>query len=325
MTTMRIRRESPETYGYEGTGDHAREWLDTAYGTTLRLSGELGTVSHHRMDHGSVAFDHLAIDATFAWDSDPMPVLVVVDLLHGRSEYTRDQQTDRVHDGDTVLMSGWEMPFCGESDHLEVRGTTFTSDALRQAVEDMSPDHHWSEVTFTSYVPHSPAAGARWRAVVDRMASAFPDEDAPIARAEAVRLLGHTLLTTFPNSVAAETDARAARRDSLDASPSTLRRALQVIDEQAGEDLSLSRLAALSGVTPRALQYAFRRHLGCTPLEHLRLVRLDLVRQALRDGSAGSVAEAGARYGFHNPGRLATGYREVFGENPGRTLARHTP
>ena len=45
------------------------------------------------------------------------------------------------------------------------------------------------------------------------------------------------------------------------------------------------------------------------------------MHQALRDGSAVSVGDVAARYGFHNPGRLAADYRQVFRENPGRTLA----
>lgn len=325
MPVQRPRRGSPDVFDFEGTGDDARQWLDAAYGTKLRLSGRLGTVSHHRVDHAGIGFDHLKIDAAFAFDSDPMPVLVVVDMLRGHSEYTRDGHTDRIRDGDSVLMSGWEMPFQGASDHLEVRGTTFTAEALRQAVDDLVPDRPWCDLTFTSYVPHSAAAGARWRATVDQLGAAFPGEDAPIARQEAVRLLGHTLLETFPNNLVAEGSASSARRDSVDASPSTVRRAVRVIEEQASDDLSLARLAQLCGVTPRALQYAFRRHLGCTPLAYIRRVRLDLVRQALRDGSVVSVADAGARYGFHNPGRLASHYRQVFDENPGTTLAQRTP
>ena len=74
-------------------------------------------------------------------------------------------------------------------------------------------------------------------------------------------------------------------------------------------------------MTPRALQYAFRKDLGCTPQDYLRRVRLDLARQSLRDGSAQSVGDAAARFGFFNPGRFASDYRQVFDENPGQTLA----
>ncbi|KQV71358.1 hypothetical protein ASC64_04790 [Nocardioides sp. Root122] len=321
MPTSPLPRRAPEVYDFEGDGDAAREWLDTAYGTSFRLGGRLGTVRHHRADHGAIAFDHLTIDARFTIDSDPVPALVVVDLLHGSSEYTRDHVTDRLRDGDSVVLSGWEMPFTGSSDALEVRDTVFTAEALTSAVEDVVPDHPGEHLTFTSYVPHSPAAGARWRATVDLLSTGFPGAEAPLARSHASRLLGHTLLHTFANNVV---DPSAVPRgvDASDATPSTVRRALRFIEEHADEDVTVARLAQACGVTPRALQYAFRRHLGCTPMACLRRVRLDLVRQALRDGSALNVGEVAVRYGFFNPGRFAAGYRQAFHENPRDTLSR---
>ncbi|WP_374454550.1 helix-turn-helix domain-containing protein [Nocardioides sp.] len=322
MHTSRPTRGAPEAYDFEGEGDVARAWLDTTYGTSFRLSGRLGTVRHHREDHGAIAFDHLKIDARFTIDSDPMPVLVVVDLLRGSSEYTRGLVTDRIHDGDSVVVSGWDMPFTGSSESLEVRDTSFTAEALTSAVEDVVPDYPWEHVTFTSYVPHSRAAGARWRATVDHLSAAFPGEEAPLARSAASRLLGHTLLHTFPNNVVGDPSAEPRGVDSSDATTATLRKAAGFIDEHAHEDLSVAALARACGVTPRALQYAFRRHLGCTPMAYLRRVRLDLVRQALRDGTALTVSDAAARYGFFNPGRFAAGYRQVFDERPTDTLHR---
>ncbi|CUR62375.1 putative Predicted protein [metagenome] len=321
MPTSPLPRGAPEVYDFEGEGDTAREWLDTAYGTSFRLSGRLGTVRHQRLDHGVVAFDHVKIDARFTIDSDPVPALVVLDLLHGASEYTRDHVTDRLRDGDSVVLSGWEMPFTGSSDFLEVRDTVFTAEALAGAVDDVVPDHPWERVNFTSYVPHSPAAGARWRATVDLVSAGFPGDDAPLARSGATRLLGHTLLHTFPNNVV-DPSAAPSGVDSSDATPSTVRRALRFIGEHAEEDVNVALLARACGVTPRALQYAFRRQLGCTPMAYLRRVRLDLVRQALRDGSAPNVGDVAARYGFFNPGRFAAGYRQAFHENPSDTLAR---
>lgn len=325
MPEPRARRGSPDVFEFEGTGDEARRWLDEAYGTTLRLVGELGTVRHHREDHGSVAFDHLKIDAEFSFDADPMPVLVVVDMFGGTTEYTRDGVTDRIHDGGSVLMAGWNMPFSGRSNRLEVRGTTLTGEALEMAVHDLAPGYPWRRVVFTSYVPHSPAAGARWRATVDQLVASFPGEDEPEARCDAVRLLGHTLLATFPNNLVAAQRSLESYDEAGEDATATVRRAVAIIEEHAFEDLALTELAEECGVTPRTLQYAFRKHLGCTPLAYLRRVRLDLVHQALRDGSSSTVSDAATRNGFFNPGRFAAEYRRVFQENPGQTLSRSTP
>lgn len=325
MPETRSRRGGPDVFDFEGEGDSAREWLDRAYGTTLRLSGPMGRVSHHRADHGLVSFDKFRIEGGLAFDSDPMPFLVVIDLFGGTSEYTRDHRTDRIHDGDSLLMSGWDMPFTGSSDRVEVRATTLTAEVVTQAVEDVVPDYPWEHVAFTSYAPRSPAAGARWRATVDQLSGDFPGAQAPLARSAASRLLGHTLLQTFPNNVVGEDDALPSSRDPGDVTSATLRRAVSIIEARAHDDLSMAELARECGITPRGLQYAFRRHLGCTPLAYLRRVRLDLVRQALRDGSSVTVGEAAGRFGFHHAGRFAAGYRELFGESPVDTLHRsHT-
>jgi AraC-like DNA-binding protein len=321
VTESHALRRLPDVFDFEGAGDEARHWLGALFGTTLRLNGSFGAVQHHREDHGSVAFDHIRIDATFAFDSDPMPALVVVDMLDGVTEYTRDKVTDRVHDGDSVLVSGWGMPFAVRGEHQEIRATTVTSEALAAAVADLAPDHV-GKVTFSSYVPHSPAAGARWRATVDQLSSSFPDDGSPLARLEAARMLGHALLQTFPNDVVLGAGRLELDRDQRDATPSTVRRAVAIIEAHAHEDLSVADLARRCEVTPRALQYAFRRHLGCTPLAYLRRVRLDLVRQALRDGSFLTVTDAAASYGFFNAGRFAAEYRQVFAENPRQTLSR---
>ncbi|WP_210649904.1 AraC family transcriptional regulator [Nocardioides sp. SYSU D00065] len=324
MPQTRARRGSPDAFDFEGVGDAARDWLDAAYGTPLRLSGRMGTVRHSRADHGDVAIDHLRFDAPVGFDSDAMPFLVVVDVLSGSIEYERAGVTDRGHDGATVLAAGWDMPFAGRGDGYAVRNTSITAQVVMAAVADVAPDHPWEHISFDSYVPRSPAAGARWRATVDQLGASFPGAEAPLARSAASRLLGHTLLDTFPNNVLRDQRPAEWRRDSRDASPSTVRRAQRIIEARAHEDLTLAALARECRVSPRALQYAFRRHLACTPMAYLRRVRLDLVRQALRDGSSPSVSDAAARFGFFNPGRLAAEYRRVFDENPGQTLSRVT-
>jgi AraC-like DNA-binding protein len=317
----RSRRGSPAVFDYEGTGDEARHYLETAYGTTLRLTSRLGTVRHHRADHGSFAVDHVKIDAELDFDAEPMPALVVVDMIRGDLEHTRDHLTDHSIDGDSVLAAGWNMPFRGHSEGHEIRTTTLTAEALTAAVAEVDPDYPWQHISFTSYVPRSPAAGARWRATVDQLGPARPGQESATEREDAARLLGHTLLQTFPNNVVAEA-SRQMRAESRNATPSLVREAVRIIEAQGSADLGLPELAQACGVTSRTLQYAFRQHLGCTPSDYLRRVRLDLVRQALRDGSSLTVGEAATRFGFFNPGRFAADYRQVFEENPRQTLHR---
>ncbi|KRE95543.1 hypothetical protein ASG76_07860 [Nocardioides sp. Soil774] len=329
MPHTRAKRGSPDAFDFEGTGARARDWLDRAYGASLRLTGRVGTVQHRRVDHGTFAFDHLVIGSPFAADSDAMPGLVVVDLINGDSAYSRDHITDYSHDGDSVLAAGWDMPHSNSSEGFEVRATTITGQALALAVEDLLPGHPWEHISFDSYVPHSQAAGARWRALVDQLSAAVPavqagDPDhAGEAAAEAGRLLAHTLLATFPNDVMAEAVRLEQEAGQGESSPTLVAHAMRVVEARAGDEITLEELARECSMSPRALQYAFRKHLGCSPLDYLRLVRLDLARAALRDGSKTTVSDAAARFGFHNPGRFASDYRQVFDENPRQTLNRN--
>ena len=69
--------------------------------------------------------------------------------------------------------------------------------------------------------------------------------------------------------------------------PDTVRSALAFLDTRAAEPIGLTEIAAAAQLSPRALQAAFQRHLGTTPLGHLRAVRMSRVYadlQAVRTG-----------------------------------------
>ena len=131
------------------------------------------------------------------------------------------------------------MPFTGSSDFLEVRGTTFTAEALTGAVEDVVPDYPWQHITFSSYVPRSPAAGARWRATVDLLSEGFPGEDAPLARSARLPAAGPHAAPHLPQQRARphgrRSRGRLQRRHPVDRP----QRAPRFIEEHAHEDLSV--------------------------------------------------------------------------------------
>ncbi len=110
--------------------------------------------------------------------------------------------------------------------------------------------------------------------------------------------------------------------ESSGAQPQTLRRAIAFIDNNADSDIGLTDIAAALNVTPRSVQYAFRRHLGTTPLEYLRRVRLDRAHQDLQraDPSVDTVTAIAGRWGFTHPGRFSMAYKRAFGTAPSRTL-----
>ncbi|MER7336623.1 helix-turn-helix transcriptional regulator [Streptomyces sp. NPDC000075] len=114
----------------------------------------------------------------------------------------------------------------------------------------------------------------------------------------------------------------AGRRDTAS---DTLRRAVAFIEGNAAEEIGLADIAAAVPVTPRALQYAFARHAGTTPLEYLRRFRLARVHEELRaavPGDGSGVSRIAARWGFTHAGRFAAAYRRAYGCPPSQSLRR---
>src|ERR1700743_155854 len=90
------------------------------------------------------------------------------------------------------------------------------------------------------------------------------------------------------------------------AQPRTLRRAIAFIHENAHHDIGLSDIAAAINVTPRSVQYTFRRHLATTPLEYLRRVRPDRAHRALQAPAPAvdTVMAIAGRWRFGHAGRF---------------------
>lgn len=132
--------------------------------------------------------------------------------------------------------------------------------------------------------------------------------------------LGRTIIewflrSTHPNK--AEPVLRAAELTVFE-------RAQRIIQESEGIPISLETLAAVSGVTGRTLQSAFRESIGQSPMQYQMALRLSKVRDELRQAAPGStqVSTVAQQYGFTHLGRFASQYSREFGERPSETLAR---
>lgn len=107
--------------------------------------------------------------------------------------------------------------------------------------------------------------------------------------------------------------------------PWQVRAVEEFIFANADRPLSLGNLAVIGGVSGRSLQYTFRRHRGCSPMEFLRRIRLERVRnELLHPIHDTTVTSAAMRWGFFHLGRFAAEYRERFQESPSATLHRAT-
>ena len=109
--------------------------------------------------------------------------------------------------------------------------------------------------------------------------------------------------------------------------PPILRRAVAFIQDNADADIGLEDIAAAVNVSPRSVQYAFRRHLSTTPLEYLRRVRLDRAHRELKaaDPANDTVTAIAGRWGFGHAGRFSVAYKASFGTAPSDTLRTSVP
>ncbi|RLA73226.1 MAG: hypothetical protein DRG24_00840 [Epsilonproteobacteria bacterium] len=86
--------------------------------------------------------------------------------------------------------------------------------------------------------------------------------------------------------------------------------------------VSVESLAAEYDVTTKTLQNGCKSLFGFTPIRFLRLLKLNLVRNDLIEGSpqTHTVLRVAQKWGFTHMGRFSSYYKELFLENPSDTL-----
>lgn len=102
-------------------------------------------------------------------------------------------------------------------------------------------------------------------------------------------------------------------------------RVKRYVDEHLDGPVTMEELCQLTHVSRRTLQYSFTAILGISPLQFLRLTRLNRVRRALRAASPEqSVTGIATYWGFWHLGQFAHDYKQQFGECPSHTLNAKT-
>ncbi|MFD0427713.1 helix-turn-helix transcriptional regulator [Streptomyces zhihengii] len=120
---------------------------------------------------------------------------------------------------------------------------------------------------------------------------------APLVADTVARLVAVTALDVFPSSFA---PPGPGGRGPGAVGPAAVRRAVDHIHDHAARALTLADLAQAAGVTGRALQYGFARHLNTSPMAYLRRVRLERAHAELavaEHGDGTTVAAVAARWG----------------------------
>ena len=88
--------------------------------------------------------------------------------------------------------------------------------------------------------------------------------------------------------------------------------------------IPMAVLVQATNVSERSLRAGFRKYLGMSPTQYMRLRTLNRARQRLAASRAdqASVAKVATDLGVWDLGRFAARYRQLFGELPSATLRR---
>lgn len=302
--------------------DATEDFLCRAY-TPMRIDGRPRRTGARieRAAAGGLLVDKLDFDYALSYDAAPLDKVCLITMHRG---VVRDSTggRDELHGpGDSFLVALPDRPYTGE-----VRGARYTITMFDTALLGEvggTPGGHDAPVRFTGQRPVDAEAGRRLGRTVAFLRDTVLGGPAPavdgLVVSTAARHLAAVALGALPTTL-----QQAATRpaDSRDAGTATLRRAMAFIEENAHRDIGLGDIARAVSVTPRAVQYAFRRHASTTPLGHLRRVRLAHAHGDLRASAAdaSSVQGIASRWGFAHQGRFAAFYRHVYGVSPSDTL-----
>jgi AraC-like DNA-binding protein len=175
------------------------------------------------------------------------------------------------------------------------------------------------QTQFVTWRPRSGAAVRAWHRALDYVVGTLASADVahqPLIAAGMANLLAGALLECYPSNLTEQDPA------SDLALPETLKEAVSFIHRHTAEDIGINDVAAAVHLTPRAVQYLFRRQLDTTPTEYMRRVRLSHAHQELiaATSATATVTEIAQRWGFGHTGRFAVLYRQTYGQSPHTTL-----
>ncbi|WP_063831314.1 AraC family transcriptional regulator [Streptomyces sp. NRRL F-2664] len=304
--------------------DVARDWLQAAYGTSLRMRtpATRRPFRYSRTSAGPLSLSTLALPTEYSYTTDPLGAVAITHVVGGRMVGECKDGVTRAGPDDVLVISQPHLPYRGEVYGADLRAVTLPL-ALVQELAGRPAGQQGRPLRFTRFTPVSGAMADQWKRTVDYVEASvlgLPTDGAPLVVDAAARLLAATVLAAFP------TDARPepVLADTRDATTDTVRRAVAFIESHPAAEIGLADAAAAAGVTPRALQYAFRRHLGTTPMAYLRRVRLAQAHADLLAADPGrdTVTAIAHRWGFHHQGRFAAAYRAAYGVPPRAALAR---
>ncbi|GAP36028.1 helix-turn-helix transcriptional regulator [Piscinibacter sakaiensis] len=235
---------------------------------------------------------------------------------------TRDGRVLTAQADETLVSDGLEIDSVRLSHGMALRGLSIAADHVHRRIAELTDAPLSSRVQFevdpTDRTGRIRAALALGDALAAGIAGAAPLKDSPLALANLREAIVHLVIGVPSNYSDRLTEVQRPK-----ISPAYVRRAIEYMHANRGVPITVTDIARAAGVSPRALQWAFQKFHGTTPLVYLRRLRLEAVREDLLAADPpASVAEIATRWGFVHMGLFAQRYRQAFGETPSQTLKR---
>jgi AraC-like DNA-binding protein len=296
----------------------ARHFFETAYQPGWQVTGlKAGSeVLHRRSETSLMILDEICLPGQVNCTVQPGDRVVVIQPRVGTVRCAGDDERQR--EDDPVLFAR------GLDSVLHLSDAAFAvisiDTSVLRAVAAEVPVPLPAEIRFLEARPRSAATTRAWQRTVDYVSATLTSPDAarqPLIVAAAARTVAAALLECFSSTF----DRRAGGQPEPTV-PASLDRAIAFIHRMAMDNIGIDDIAESVNLTPRAVQYLFRRQLDTTPTEYLRQVRMHRAHQDLiaGDRTVTTVAAIAAKWGFAHTGRFAVLYRQTYGQSPHTTL-----
>ncbi|WP_037368886.1 helix-turn-helix transcriptional regulator [Amycolatopsis orientalis] len=303
--------------------EYTEEFLSKSY-APMRIGsgGRTAGARITRVASDSVSADQLDLHFEMSYDVTPLGRICLCDIEAGTIEDHQAAGWAEPADfgpGDLFSFAPPDRPYSGRICRARYSITMLDPDVLSRVAGVEKP------VELLDHNPVSAATAQHLRGAItylrDQVLAAPDIAEHPLLVSTATQHLAAAVLAAFPTSALEE---RAGA--SLDAHPPALRRAIAFIEANPDRDITALDVAQAAGVSARAVQLAFRRHLDTTPMAYLRRVRLDHARAELRAAVPGetTVTQVAARWGYPRPSAFTAHYRAAYGELPSQALQEHS-
>lgn len=248
--------------------------------------------------------------------------VLVLNTLRGALRHKQNAQSDAVTaagDSFVVDCSRTDYWLEGDAQHLQLN-CTIPHDVLAEIAQRwfgfVPDDGLWTKrIAFGG-------GGSRWQALLAYVAQCI-DQSAQVAGDTAMARHLEELLCVDLLQAWAQGAGISLTDGARGAAPYYVRRAEEIMANDAQNAPTIGEVAQGVGVSARTLSGGFRKYRGISPREFLRDRRLDgLHAELLNAPENATVTQIAAEWNYVNFGAMSRIYRQRFGENPSQTLRR---